>query len=1389
MEEPEVEETPTEEPSKPSEKAEALYNKTERMGITFPDGNQAGYYNVQPITETKDDPTLGESWNAAFNKYNDIGNAKDWIGKKVEQFTNDDLNPFRSNWVEGFDSLSRENVEGIPVKYWDKLANAHNPSQHAWIKNQILEEMSYDDTLDRSGFLTTLTASLAAGILSPTSLIPVAASYKYAKMGDNIFKNTWRTLPALAASSALSNAVIATNQQTKGISDWASETMADTIVGGLLTAGAFGLGAGKRALTPLMLKSKINGIAKGSMDGVDIKVKADENGRFAGYEASASEGQSAGAMKVEVDRVQELLDNGIAGIGESKLFKKIFAFSPIVRGLTSDFAIVRSFTNGFFKHNVVTNKVAAGTINDSAAENVLNLYRARHTSTILGINQIWQKKVGLEGPYADFRHRVQKETTLTQADFHKQVAESVIKNAPSPDPDVKQAVDLIRKEFFDPIRFDLEGLQKLKPGQKPRTAESYLNIIYDKGLISLRENEFLSFLSGEIKRSNYAIHEYNAPIEAARENIRLTRERYDELTNLYKAENIPISKTILREQRRAVSENLARARRQLAESKVSLQEKIDLGEVDDLLLDGLPQFNHTQIQELKQLHKAFNDAKAEYKQAKRAKIKLGTLKAFNELERAKASELGREYLGSALKDLRENGKARTLSILKNYKNDAINNLFELKAQRKTLSLQSAEREGLQEDIAIATQELTARREVLNGMREGLKEKFILPEELAADIQDATKLIKKVGAKKEKSDTFSAQDRLKRSAKKIKDAEANLKKLEEDLAEKVNAKAIDENLYYIDRRGKVRLQPLEGRPKLRRAIDDDYVHSTAQAVRDTILQENDQQMSGRLFRAKQAQGTNPLKSRTLLIPHERVMPWTITDLDQLLGTYSENMGRVVGSEKFFRRYGADKLEGESEIIRLLKDEYERLRAPVLNQPPSDARDMRLIKLQKTYDKNVKFLSDAYSVFMGNYGEKNPKIAQLSRNLRNYQMSTLLGNVLLLSFVDVANALFRLGFKDFMTQGLLPAIKQMKHLRITNQITRQDIIDSNLGLNMSSAAHVEQVWGAGLQTHPKTGADKFFSNTAKVAGNAFLVNPWNDLMQTMVATTSQAKTIRSLRKHVRGEKLTQKEIERLGILRLNYQEMKLNKATGLEESLAERIVAQQKKHGWKQDGAYVANFAAWEDFEASNAFKISVNQEVDSVVLKPNMLDIPFALRNPYVSVMTQFMSYAFAATNSFTIPLLQRPDAQKIYGVLGMMLMGSMVGPMRQIVRGEEPTLDVDKLITEGIFNSGVLGFHGDILTKGNSVLDIRLLRPYQIDRFKTKSPGELAFGPLGGTLSNWSKMFTMFANNEINEADLMRGSKIIPLDGAFWLQDIQKNIIESLGLPKNRAEAKRRHGE
>jgi hypothetical protein len=601
-------------------------------------------------------------------------------------------------------------------------------------------------------------------------------------------------------------------------------------------------------------------------------------------------------------------------------------------------------------------------------------------------------------------------------------------------------------------------------------------------------------------------------------------------------------------------------------------------------------------------------------------------------------------------------------------------------------------------------------------------------------------------------------------------EAHHKKLIDELNANIKAKKIDLDL--LD----PKVSPKE-LPKLRRVLSDSEMDEVVEGVFNNVMQLNEEQMVGEIFNNVTSGGNNPLKSRTLLWNDALAEKWLVNDMDALSGIYADQVSKRVHFADIAQKYGADIAEGEKGIVAALSEEYKTRLEDLNAQPESKERDKAIKSLNKQFEKSKNFLSDIYKLYMGTYVDKSTTGYRVANSIKEFSAATLLGNLPILQLTEFFSPLFRFTFDEYISDGLSAALSRMNYVASQKMsdaergYIRGAFADLNQGLNVALGSRMQALMGYGTEYAPRTALERGISNFANMSQNISLANHIMDFQELTVSFASQSSLIRSLEKFKSGEKLTRAEIDKLDRAKLNPHDW------------ADRITSQFGINK-TEEGAWVANFHLWEDQEAARRFRIAIEKEVRQVLVKPDPLDVPLWMRSPAMSVMTQFTSYMFAATNNFSIPALTNPDAQKFVGMIAMMAAGAMVDPLRQLARGDEVDMDKTALAMSAFDNSGIFTWHVDQLLRANALLDLPPLRPFQGDRKKTIAG--LSPGPAFGIGGNAMKFLGALASGEMNMADARRGMRLlVPFSGTWYARRPIDDLLDSLNLPKTRRDAEK----
>src|SRR5690606_28221301 len=125
-----------------------------------------------------------------------------------------------------------------------------------------------------------------------------------------------------------------------------------------------------------------------------------------------------------------------------------------------------------------------------------------------------------------------------------------------------------------------------------------------------------------------------------------------------------------------------------------------------------------------------------------------------------------------------------------------------------------------------------------------------------------------------------------------------------------------------------------------------------------------------------------------------------------------------------------------------------------------------------------------------------------------------------------------------------------------------------------------------------------------------------------------------KHVDG-KLTKKEFRVLENAGIN------------PDKWADRFIKSFNDSGGTKGiaGGYRSQYHTWQDFAARNKMADAVRFMVRDTIIKRGAFDQPFIMNNPIMQTWFLFTGWGFAAFNRYTIPLLQRFEANQILGTV------------------------------------------------------------------------------------------------------------------------------------------------
>ncbi len=580
---------------------------------------------------------------------------------------------------------------------------------------------------------------------------------------------------------------------------------------------------------------------------------------------------------------------------------------------------------------------------------------------------------------------------------------------------------------------------------------------------------------------------------------------------------------------------------------------------------------------------------------------------------------------------------------------------------------------------------------------------------------------------------------------------------------------------------------------------------AKAYFDTILNQTPEDTINQVMGKITGNASeNHLKSRTLLLPDEILYKnnFMTKDLMAKVNNYVSHLSRRTHLKTVFNDVTVD--GGIEPILGHLQTEYQADRLPWDNEKTTleeklknaendkDKQDIekkisgvdkKLTDVTKDFEKNKKTLNHIYEKMMG--------IKRTDRTARQTQsliMSlTAMGSLGFVPFTminDLSAAGLQHGIIPFIRDGVYPIAQSLFGALKTkdSEAIRKTAPSVHLAFQDVLNGYADKNWS--MFTNPYTNLGRWVSGAEKLAqfsANTTLTNYFDNGLQRIAGSIVQSEFMRILHAFKAG-KMSKKEGLYLRKYGIDY------------EKWGDRMLAAFKQSGGGKTkvGGYQSQFWQWQDMEAANEFSRGVFRGIQSTVIQRGLADSPFWADNVIGSLIHGFNGWTYASINRYVIPSMQEVDAQKLMGVIFMLGTGYFVSPLRRMARGEEPIPEnqtTKQRMFETVQDSGYFSFFMNVLADANIASGGSILENIKgSDRYKDRTRAGL-LGPSFGQANRMLDVISAAGHNEMNETDLKKMFRMIPVMNSTWGWGMSKKLAESLELPKNRSEAKALKGD
>lgn len=1201
----------------------------------------------------------------------------------------------------------------IQPQYLNYAFEATGPKDLDYRLERIRAEQAHDETLANGSFAAKVLGGLAGIVTDPVSYIPIIGEAKYAKFAPTIFKRAARSLPGVASYSVLQSAADQANKINGNLTDLFTNAAVNTVFGTAIFGGLGAVGLGIEKMNLWNLRK----YAKEYMDGVDFKLKIDEEGKLTGFQAYDTTG---GLSAQKVNFAQEMADSEFSKSGIFKIpyiGKGVYHFlsmpilgTPLPKLLNSKSKVVSAFADRVLDHNIITKGLQEGKTSPIKFESLMKQQFAALRVVSAQIDSLRLERNGFEiknraaqgllnigltakNKTAELLGKdLENSEFVSKEKFYSEIENVLLHEISSEHAPVNEAAALLRPIIDDTYKNWRTAYNLPEDWFPPRTAAAYLMRVYDTPFLNAKEvgeGGWIPVISNYLKESDELINSKMQPITDIDSRINFHKTKHEELIRGINKTDSQVKKSV---------DELSALKMKKKKLEENLQNELRSNEDLNLHVEDIHALSANEAKELNQL-------------TKRRDI------AAKEIEEQK----------NFIKDMKEKISKRKASAMKG----------------KTIK--------------------TAKK---NLKQSETGELFLEPE------LEKLKILEK-----------EHDDEL------------------EIIQEKIHNNEVNPRLYYKEKGSeRYTLKNPSERLKFRKQYESHYhreVH--AKAYYDTIMNQTPEDTINQVMgRISGNVSENHLKNRTLLVPDKLLYDnnFMSKDLMAKISNYVTHLSRRTHLKTVFNDVTID--GGIEPILGHLATEFEENKLPLnekkiqLQQNFEKASsekekkditkkiknaDKEITKVKKEFERNKKSLNHIYEKMMG-----IKKIDKSARMAQSVIMSlTAIANLPFVPFTMIndlsANGLQH-GIWPFVKDAVYPIAQSLGGILKTkdSESLRKTAPSVSLAFQDVLNGYADKNWS--MFTSPYLNLGKWVNGIEKIAhfsSNFTLTNYFDNGLQRIAGSICQSEFMRILHAFEAGT-MTKKEGLYLRKYGIDYQKW------------GRRMLDAFKENGGGKTkiGGYQSLFWHWQDLEVANEFSRAVFRGIQSTTIQRGLADSPFWADNLIGSLIHGFNGWSYASINRYVIPSMQQPDAQKLMGVLFMLSTGYFVSPLRRIARGEDafPTEQTSKQrFYETVQDSGYFSFFMNVLADANIASGGTILSDFKNDRYRDRTRVGL-LGPGFGTANRLADIVSAAGSNEMNEADLKKMFRMLPVMNASWTWLMSKKLAESVGLPKTRSEAK-----
>lgn len=494
-----------------------------------------------------------------------------------------------------------------------------------------------------------------------------------------------------------------------------------------------------------------------------------------------------------------------------------------------------------------------------------------------------------------------------------------------------------------------------------------------------------------------------------------------------------------------------------------------------------------------------------------------------------------------------------------------------------------------------------------------------------------------------------------------------------------------------------------------------------------------------------------KSRSLLIPDERIEDFLESDINHVMESYLRQVGPEI---ELTAQFGSKDM---GEQIRQVSEEYTQL--------IKDAKTPKeRAKLEKQREADLRDIEAMRDRLIGTYGApKDPRsfFVRAGRVARNVNFLRLLGGMTISAATDLMRPVMQHG----LSKSMRPMGAMLRNMAAVKVATK-DLREMAVGLDYVLSTRTKAIADLTDPYSRRSAFERGLNWGTQKFGNWTLMNQWNSALKSWSGLIVQSRILDNAQLLAAGKEVPKKEVRKLAQI-------------GIDQSMLRRIGEQFAKHGEDMDGLLTGHSHLWDDHAVREAFQSAVLKDVDSTVVTPGVGDTPLMMSNEVGKMILQFKTFIFAQHNRVIASGIQQGDAAFYLGAMGTIALGAMVYVMKQKLSGRDIDYSPNNLVKEGIDRAGMIGWLSEPLNAVENISGGRfglgaMFGAPPVSRFQSRNAIGALMGPTFDMAGDGAVIANGVLNGEFDDKQTHAVRKLLPYQNLFYISPLLNRVEEQL---------------